>query len=260
MDKIDRSGVIFNSLHVGDFVCVHGTELWSRQYFNSFSREEVIHDRDLICRRAGISVGRLVLAEQVHGDGIALIRKKEAGRGVFKKDYIPQCDALIILEKGVFLGVRTADCVPIVFCDPVKKITAVAHCGWKGTLKRLVQKVLLCFQEQGSHLDEVQVSLGPCIGSCCYDVSGDPERVKRFVDEFGKDAVEFLKHKVYLKLAQINKAQCLETGIREDHVDLSSNFCTCCSLFPRFPSYYRTRYLEKEEANRAILTIAGFKR
>ena len=115
----------------------------------------------------GIHDGRIVTMRQVHGDNIVEVKDKklkEAG----------EADGMITAERDVFLGVLTADCVPLLFVAPEHKLAAAVHAGWRGTLAGIVEKAVHLFESQYDVLPaDIEVALGPSIGPCCYEVKDD---------------------------------------------------------------------------------------
>src|ERR1051325_8080967 len=113
---------------------------------------------------AGIHDGRVVTMKQVHGDHIVEVhdtKMKETG----------EADGMITATPGIFLGVLTADCVPVLFLVPTKKVVGAVHAGWRGTLAGIAEKAVRRLVENyRADLRDIEVALGPAIGSCCYEV------------------------------------------------------------------------------------------
>jgi YfiH family protein len=92
---------------------------------------------------------------------------------------IGEGDALITNRRGITLGIRTADCLPIVIADPSNRAIAAIHAGWRGTLLGIVPKTVKAMQEQfGSRPEDLVVVVGPGIASCCFEVG--PEVAVQF--------------------------------------------------------------------------------
>jgi YfiH family protein len=112
----------------------------------------------------GIHDAKIVTMRQVHGDNIVEVKDKslkEAG----------EADGMITGEPNVYLGVLTADCVPILFVAPKQRLVAAVHAGWRGTLAGIAEKTVRLFQnEYGVFAADLEVALGPSIGPCCYEV------------------------------------------------------------------------------------------
>src|SRR5437867_11718318 len=118
----------------------------------------------------GIHDGRIITMKQVHGDHIVEVKEtkiKEAG----------EVDGMVTREKDAYLGVLTADCVPILFIAPEQKIAAAVHAGWRGTLAGIAAKTVGILREQyGVTSDGIEAALGPAIRACCYEVKEDVSR------------------------------------------------------------------------------------
>jgi len=99
--------------------------------------QNVLENRKLLSLTLGFSVNSFVTSEQVHSSNVTVVRDKKYNLGA--TDYessIKGTDAMIAKTPGVCLMVLQADCVPILFYDPNKKVIGIAHAGWKGTLVR----------------------------------------------------------------------------------------------------------------------------
>lgn len=115
----------------------------------------------------GIHDGKVVTMQQAHGDNILEItdkKMKEAG----------EADAMVTGEAGLYLGVLTADCVPLLFIAPKQRLAAAVHAGWRGTLAGIAAKTVDYFQTRyGVGAGDLEVALGPSIGACCYEVGDE---------------------------------------------------------------------------------------
>src|SRR6185295_12615949 len=85
-----------------------------------------------------------------------------------------EADAMLTAENGVYLGVLTADCVPLLMIAPKQRLAAVVHAGWRGTLAGIAAKTVGYFKSRyGVDAGGLEVALGPSIGACCYEVNDD---------------------------------------------------------------------------------------
>ena len=182
----------------------------------------------------GIHDGRIVTMKQVHGDHIVEVKDrnlKEAG----------EADGMITAIPDIYLGVLTADCVPIVFVAPERKLVAAVHAGWRGTLAGIAQKTVEVFRNQhGVAANALEVALGPAIGACCYEVKADV--AGPLVQKWGGIAETSLQRKgekSYLDLRLLNRNVLAESGIPETKL-FEIGSCTSCSP-DRFFSYRRER-------------------
>src|SRR4029077_6687824 len=116
-----------------------------------------------------------VSLHQIHSDVVR----------IFESAPTKQCkgDAIATTTRGLLLGVRTADCAPVLVVDPKKKVVAAIHAGWRGTLQRIVTKTIGQMQmEFGCNPKDLLAAIGPTIGGCCYE-SG-PEVASPFAAKF----------------------------------------------------------------------------
>ena len=115
---------------------------------------------------------------QIHSDKIIIV---DPAQHNFENP--PECDALITDKINIPLMVMVADCTPVLFFDPIKKVIAVAHAGRAGALKQIVPKTINKMSiTYGTLAKNVLVVLGPSIGACCYEVG---ESIAKEVSELG---------------------------------------------------------------------------
>ena len=169
----------------------------------------------------GLTQERLTLMNQVHGDHVFEVTQGK------KNLFVQGTDGLVTQEKDCILGVRVADCVPLFFYDPDKKVIGVAHAGWRGTHLRLAQQMIKKMKLLGASEEKLLVFIGPHIGPCCYDIP--KERETLFRQEFGPDTRIFQKRegKTFLDLGYLNLLQCEEMSINPAHIEVSP-LCTSC--------------------------------
>ncbi len=131
----------------------------------------VSENRRRVARSLGVRLERLVEAEQVHGNGVAVVGDDAAGSVVLG------VDALATEARGVWLAVYAADCVPVLVADPVHPAVAAVHAGWRGAAAGIVPAALRRMREAfGTRPEHVRVALGPAIGGCCYEVGAPVAR------------------------------------------------------------------------------------
>ncbi len=108
--------------------------------------------------------GRIATLRQIHSDVIWTARETEGCLG--------DGDALISAERGLLLAMRTADCVPILMADPVRRVVAAVHAGWRGTVAGIAARTVDRMRaEYGTNPQDVFSAIGPSIGPCCFEVS-----------------------------------------------------------------------------------------
>lgn len=149
-------------------------------------------------------------------------------------------DALIENQPGLAIGVKTADCVPILLADPVQRVVAAVHAGWRGTAAAIAATAIRRMaSEYGSKPEDIQAAIGPSIGACCFEVGPEVAR------QFGVLA----PGRVHLDLRAINAGQLEAAGVDRAHIAISEE-CTRC-LPEKFHSFRR----DGEAAGRMISWI-----
>ena len=192
----------------------------------------------------GIHDGRIITMKQVHGDQIVEVKDtniKEAG----------EADGMVTEKPDAFLGVLTADCVPILFVAPRARVVAVVHAGWRGTLAGIAEKMVHQFKEQyGVAVEEVEAALGPSIGCCCYEVKDDvTEPLREKWGPLAESSIELRDGKSFVDLRRLNRGILEHAGIPAQQI-FQVGPCTSCAKDDFF-SYRR----ERKETGRQISFI-----
>lgn len=186
---------------------------------------------------AGFSIERLVTGEQTHSLNIAAVTEAEAGMGsIGIGTRIPNTDALMTNVPGICLMVLTADCVPIILYDKATKSVAAIHAGWRGTADGIagltVRKMNAIY---GSQPKDIIAAIGPCIGTCCFEVDEDVAGHFAFQNGVTVRKPEWLKP--HIDLALSNYCQLTNAGIAPESVEVA-NACTKCSSGEFFSHRY----------------------
>ena len=195
---------------------------------DDFSKVEENYRR--LCGAVGIDHKNIVLSKQTHTNNVRIVTKADCGTGYTKPSF-QDVDGLITNESGVALVTQYADCTPLLFCDPTKRVCATSHAGWRGTVAQIgkvtVEKMV---NEFGCDPSDIIAAIGPCICERCYEV--DTPVLDAFMESGidvtgvfheGRDADHFM-----LNLVEANKNILLSAGIKEENIDIS-DICTCCN-------------------------------
>ncbi len=191
--------------------------------------------KDNICdlkRAVGVHDLRIVTMKQVHGDRIVEVQDKS-------QKEVGEADGMVTKEKEVFLGILTADCVPVLFCAPEAKVVAVVHAGWRGTLLGLAPKMVSHLKNRfGVESSSIEAALGPAIGPCCYEIGADvADPVQKKWGALANKALRTNEGKTFLDLKGLNTALLQESGIPAENISQVGS-CTACSTEDFF-SYRR---------------------
>ena len=187
-------------------------------------------------RRMGEALGvrceDMVLSQQTHTTNIRIVTDEDRGKGITRERDYTDIDGLITNVPGICLVTTYADCVPLYFLDPVKKVIALSHSGWRGTVGKIGKKTVeLMHDNFGSDPADILAAVGPSVCQDCYEVSADV--IDRFKEVFDRSAWDELFYekpdgKYQLDLWKANEKIFLEAGIRKDHIAVT-NVCTHCN-------------------------------
>ena len=187
----------------------------------------IIQNRLNYFKKIGLAIARAVFADQVHGTEIRRIEAADAGRGKFEaEDRIPATDGLLMHIPGLILTTLHADCAPIFYADPEHKAIGLAHAGWRGILAGMPGKMLATMENEfGSKRREIQVVVGPMIGTSSYEVA--PDLAERFVQRFGPQVATESGGKPHLDLFAAIVANLLENNLEPNKIP-ARPACTAC--------------------------------
>ena len=195
------------------------------------AKENVLENFRRIGERFGKTPEDFVLSKQSHETKVLKVGTKDRGKGITKDRDYEGIDALITDEKGIILSCFSADCVPILFYDPIHKAVGACHSGWRGTKGKILQNVV---EEMRKHFSsnpaEILVAIGPSICKEQYVVSED--LALSFLEDYpdlGEDTASPIqrisKDKFQLDLWDLNRRIALNCGIKEEHISISG-YCT----------------------------------
>lgn len=202
--------------------------------YNVNDKEEFIsYNRQKVCKALQMDFNNLTAVQQVHGDKIVCLDESLVSKGKDSyKSAIEGTDALITNIPNVPLMLLFADCVPMIVADPIKKVIAVVHGGWRGTVAgivaKTVQKMVDSYFVQAKDCIAV---IGPSIGPCCFQVGDEvyqeaKNSLTNYQEIFTKDKKEV--DKWYFDLWQTNYQQLIDCGLEQENV-VKSAVCTLCN-------------------------------
>jgi len=202
----------------------------------SFTRgdreENVLENYRRIGRVLECGLEDMVASHQTHTVNIRHVTAADRGKGIVKPRDYEAIDGLMTDEKGIALVTFYADCVPLLFLDPVHQAIGLAHSGWKGTVGRMGRHMAEAMAETfGSKPSEMMAAVGPSICRECYEVG--EEVAERFRHNFGgrKDCGRIVTQgktagKYQLDLWLANRLILEEAGILPDRISVT-DICTC---------------------------------
>ncbi|MGZ7074067.1 MAG: peptidoglycan editing factor PgeF [Candidatus Angelobacter sp.] len=257
------------SIRPGGFTTSYGGRTLNLAFTKDDLRASVERNRKQALLAAGAATKgepwALVTLRQVHSDIIHVVRSRKPGlskqslvkQDLLKHDLLKQVplvgDGMVTDLRGVALGVLTADCFPILLVDTRNKAVGAFHAGWRGTVKRIVEKgVGIMRLEFGSRPEDIHAAIGPGIQKCSFEVGEEVEdafhtqfdyAAELFHSVQESDAVRerypmlFMNQrapghgdpciKVHLDLREANRRQLLAAGVPEANITALKD-CTVC--------------------------------
>jgi len=182
---------------------------------------------------------RVATLRQIHSDRVVLADEREGKIG--------DGDALMATQPGLWIAMRTADCVPVVIADPARCAVAIVHSGWRGTATSIaIRAVESLEREFGSQRKHLITAIGPGIGACCYEVGAEvASRLKRWWPER-----QDLDSRTRVDLGATILRQLTQAGIEVEHVDLFTG-CTCCQ-----PEEFESFRRDGERSGRMVSAVS----
>jgi polyphenol oxidase len=140
-------------------------------------------------------------------------------------------DGLVTRTPGLWVGVITADCTPVLLVDVRQRAVGAFHAGWRGTVAGIVREgVSAMVKGYGSRLEDLRAAIGPCIAACCFEVGG--EVVEQFRTAFGPHAAGLILGQeaggATVNLQAANRAWLTESGVPAAHI-VTVEGCTACA-------------------------------
>ena len=196
-------------------------------------RERVRENYRRVCNALSVDINQMVLSCQVHGDRVRRVTEADLGKGLDRAvDY--EADGLVTDVPGATLVVFGADCLTILLADPVKRVIAAVHAGWRGTASGIVERAVEAMVDgYGCHTESILAAIGP----------GESAR-PFFAEGTGR------KFKVDLK--GLNALRLKNCGVLTTNVDISGD-CTLCK--PK--KYWSHRYTKGQRGSQAALISLG---
>ncbi|AEH23236.1 Multi-copper polyphenol oxidoreductase, laccase [Thermodesulfobacterium geofontis OPF15] len=160
-------------------------------------------------------------------------------------------DAVYTFDKNIFLGIRTADCVPILITSKNADFVASVHAGWRGSVNKILFKFLQKIIDLGIKSENILIAMGPHIKVCCYEVGDEVIEMIRKNFENPERFIFFKNKKIFLDLENLNYYQALECLIPKSNIWISKD-CTYCLK----DKYWSQRYhREKRSFQIALIGI-----
>lgn len=226
---LDDCGLIHFMTTVSGGVSKGSYGTFNQSLYSGDNIDAVADNRERLGNMLGISEEDILVPYQTHEDKILVIDKAFIEKSDLEKvKLLNGVDALITCQKNICIGVTTADCVPVLLHDPVKKVFAAVHAGWKGTVLRIVEKTIEAMENAyGCSPSDIKAGIGPCISQHYFEVG---EEVTQAFTDAGFPLNMIGKRnqssgKMHIDLTLANEYSLTEKGVLPEHIE-ASNLCT----------------------------------
>ncbi len=191
-------------------------------YGRGDSEEAVKENLRRFAHAVGFSAESVVSVPQIHSNKVIYVSRDMCGQGYFLPAEF-ECDGYVTRERGVCLGVKTADCVPILLCDGQNGVIGALHAGWRGTFSDICKRGVEKMCEYGAKKPNIVAVIGEAICKKCYEVGQDV--IDAAVSCMGDDAKKFfcLRTEISKYLVDItgaNKYLLCRAGVPEENIEI----------------------------------------
>ena len=211
------------------------------------NKKNIQKNLKFVAKTMAVERAKLILMHQTHSNKVVEITKKNYNK-------IIMADAMITQMRNLAIGVVTADCVPIIFCDIKSQVAGCIHAGWKGAFTGVIENTFKKVKRLNLK-NKIYASVGPCIGKKNYEV--DLKFFQKFVNKSHKNKKYFSnknKNKKLFNLRKFVADKLLELKVKIDHVNRDT-FEDKRNFF----SYRRSTILKDKDYGRCISIITSNK-
>jgi len=209
-------------------------------------KKNVLKNLEIVCDKIGCEKEKLITLNQKHTNHVIHFKNEQSVKNKLSGD------AIISEVKNIAISILSADCAPILFYDPIKKIIACAHSGWKGALNGIIKNTINKFVELGSNNTDLIAVVGPCIKKENYEVKID--FFEKFVKYNKKNEIFFSKnnhHKYFFDLRGFVNKEIYESNVKNIENIKMDTF----NEHQNFYSYRRSLLNKEKDYGRCISVI-----
>lgn len=187
--------------------------------------EDVVKNRSIICRALGVDDDKLISADQTHGKNIQIVDEnflKNREGCDYDEDAVSGVDAFVTHIPSVALMIQVADCQAILMYDPIKKVAAAIHAGWKGLAQNIsLETIKIMVGNYGCDPSTILVGISPSLGPCCSFFT-DPKK------ELPAGFHKYVDKEKKVDMWAFSVDQLVSAGIQNNHIE-SARICTQCN-------------------------------
>ena len=206
----------------------------NKQSLEKEEYERAINDYKDLCNSIGSNYINVVKTNQQHTSNVKVVKEKvNKSEPDFNLSQYFETDGLVTNKRNLMLSTTNADCILLLFFDPVKKVIANIHSGWKGTLQRISVKTVQKMKEEfGCNSEDIICCICPSIRKCHFEVDKDVKDLfeKEFIDLDLEEIIEKQenKDKWNIDTVLINQIVLEREGLKKENI-IDSGICSVCN-------------------------------
>lgn len=207
----------------------------NKQKLDTEAYQKAIEDYDDLTKTIDSKLENLVKSNQEHTDEVKIVKSKiNLKEPDFNLEEYRETDGFITNQKNIMLATTNADCILLLFFDPIKKVIANTHSGWRGTLQRISVKTIEKIKKEfNCNPEDIICCICPSIRQCHFEV--EKEVKEKFEKEFKdiKNIEEIIKETIpeqkwNIDTVEINKILLKREGLRPENI-IDSKICSVCN-------------------------------
>ncbi len=192
-------------------------------------REHIVRNYEILSEKLSLNLHDMVKTCQTHTSNIRYATNEDKDKIYYETPGYKDIDGLITDKQNIILSTAHADCTPIFFYDPVRKVIGMAHAGWRGTIKNIAGNMVQKFtRDFHSNPQDIVAVIGPSLGKCCFEVDKDVADIILSTNINYEQFMEINGVKFHFDLWAINKYILLKEGLVEENIEISE-LCTKCN-------------------------------
>jgi YfiH family protein len=243
----------------------YSTRRFGNMAFKYGETEEVVSNRKGFMKAVGVNIKNSVFMRPNHGKAIEIVDSSHKGRGAYAAGTsVGPADAMITFEKGVALGLNSADCVPLIMTTKTADVLALVHAGRVGTDARIAKTTIRKIASYGIKPADLIVGIGPAIQKSCYKLeyleTTNPNQwlpwvravnkaVKIKVEKVTETSKEYSvmaeKGNILVDIIGFNIQQLLEMGVKEENIEVAPVCALCQARRGEIFSHYLSSQYQK---------------
>lgn len=215
--------------------------------------ENVRKNYSIVLEALGLPEQNLCFTKQVHQNEVRVVTDEDR-RELFTP-FAYEADGIVTNVKGLPLICFTADCIPVLLCDPDAGVAGAIHCGWRSTVADILGVAVAKMTELGAVASNIRAAIGPGIEMCCYETDSDvPDAIKKLLGSDYSDIFFEVSNtgKYMVDLKETDRRRLIQLGVKSENISVSDE-CTSCNS----DKYWSHRLTKGERGSQAAIIVVS---